>query len=156
MICRVCGSALPDGASFCTSCGTPVSDERRGGDARQNRSIVCPACGAYCDSSAYACKNCGNVLGGQSTGNGNYHSNQYNNRPGMMRPKSRIMAGVLALVFGSFGIHNFYLGYTNKAVAQLILAVLSCGLVSGIWAFVEAILIFAGTINTDANGIYLE
>jgi hypothetical protein len=41
-------------------------------------------------------------------------------------------------------------------VAQLILAVLSCGLVSGIWAFVEAILIFAGTINTDANGIYLE
>jgi cysteine synthase A len=48
------------------------------------------------------------TLADQSTGNGNYHSNQYNNRPGMMRPKSRIMAGVLALVYGSFGIHNFY------------------------------------------------
>ena len=74
----------------------------------------------------------------------------------MMRPKSRVIAGVLALIVGSFGIHNFYLGYTSKAVAQLILAFLSCGLVSGVWAFVEAILIFAGTINTDANGIYLE
>ena len=118
--------------------------------------IVCPSCGAYCDSSAYACKNCGTVLNGHS--GGSYNSNPYNNnpRPGMMRPKSRVIAGVLALIVGSFGIHNFYLGYTNKAVAQLILAVLSCGLVSGVWAFVEAILIFAGTINTDANGIYLE
>ena len=155
MICRVCGSTLPDGASFCTSCGTPVSGEQKGGSARQNRTVVCPACGAYCDSNAYACQNCGNILGGQA--GGTYHNNTNNAyRPGMMRPKSRILAGVLALIFGSLGIHNFYLGYTNKAVAQLILAFLSCGLVSGIWALVEGIMIFAGTINTDANGIYLE
>ncbi len=156
MICRVCGSALPDGASFCTSCGTPVSSEPKGGSTRQNRTVVCPACGAYCDSNAYACQNCGNILGGQSDG-APYRTNTNNTyRPGMQRPKSRIIAGVLALIFGSLGIHNFYLGYTNKAVAQLILAILSCGLVSGIWAFAEAIMIFAGTINTDANGIYLD
>lgn len=156
MICRVCGSVLPEGASFCTSCGTPVSNDRKGSASQQNRTVICPSCGAYCDSSAYACKNCGTVLNGHA--GGGYNSNPYNNtpHPGMMRPKSRVIAGVLALIVGSFGIHNFYLGYTNKAVAQLILAFLSCGLVSGIWAFVEAILIFAGTINTDANGIYLQ
>ena len=62
----------------------------------------------------------------------------------------------LAIFLGYFGIHNFYLGYTGKAIAQLLLTILSCGtlcIVSEIWAFVEAILIFAGKIATDANGV---
>jgi len=73
--------------------------------------------------------------------------------------KEKIVAGLLALLIGGFGIHNFYLGYTGKAVAQLLLTVLSCGIlwfVSWIWSIIEGIQILTGSINTDANGVPLK
>ena len=79
--------------------------------------------------------------------------------------KSRTVAGLMGILFGVFlgglGIHNFYLGYTKKAVAQLLLCILgSCLIVgplaSGIWCLVEGIMIIAGNINTDANGVPLK
>ena len=69
--------------------------------------------------------------------------------------KSKIVAGVLGILLGTFGIHNFYLGYTGKALAQLLLTVLTCGLLSpiiGIWGLIEGILILTGSINEDADG----
>jgi len=38
-----------------------------------------------------------------------------------------VAAGILALFLGTFGIHNFYLGYTGKALFQLLGTLLSCG-----------------------------
>jgi TM2 domain-containing membrane protein YozV len=73
--------------------------------------------------------------------------------------KSKIAAGLLGILLGAFGVHNFYLGYTGKAVAQLLITVLSCGIlsiVSGIWGLVEGIMILTGSINTDANGVPLK
>lgn len=73
--------------------------------------------------------------------------------------KSKIAAGLLGIFLGCFGVHNFYLGYTGKAVAQLLLTLLSCGVlavVSGIWSFIEAIMILVGSINVDGNGIPLS
>lgn len=73
-------------------------------------------------------------------------------------PKSRIIAGLLAVVLGVLGIHNFYLGRTGIGIWQLLLSlvggVVTCGvatLVVLIWAWIEAILIFAGSI-TDGSG----
>ena len=69
--------------------------------------------------------------------------------------KSKIAAGLLGILLGCFGVHNFYLGYTGKAIAQLLMTVLSCGIlaiVSGIWGLIEGIMILTGSINTDANG----
>lgn len=69
----------------------------------------------------------------------------------------------MALFLGTLGIHNFYLGYTNKAITQLLITLVgglvTCGiapLAVEIWALVEAIQIFTGTISTDANGIPLR
>ena len=73
--------------------------------------------------------------------------------------KSKMAAGLLGIFLGSLGIHNFYLGYTGKAVAQLLISVLSCGilaLASQIWGLVEGIQILTGSIATDANGIPLK
>ena len=39
--------------------------------------------------------------------------------------KSKMAAGLLGIFLGSLGIHNFYLGYTGKAVAQLLITILS-------------------------------
>lgn len=37
----------------------------------------------------------------------------------MENSKSKVAAGVLGLLLGGLGIHNFYLGYTKKAIIQL-------------------------------------
>lgn len=72
-----------------------------------------------------------------------------------LQAKNKIVAGLLGIFLGGFGVHNFYLGYTGKAVAQLLITVLSCcmlSFVSSIWGFIEGILILSGNIDTDANG----
>ena len=69
--------------------------------------------------------------------------------------KSKIAAGLLGIFLGTFGVHNFYLGYTGKAVAQLLISVLSCGtlaLVSSVWGLIEGIMILVGNIDKDAKG----
>lgn len=73
--------------------------------------------------------------------------------------KSKLAAALLGIFLGSFGIHNFYLGYTTKAVIQLILTVVTCGIgsiISGIWGFIEGILILTGSIACDGNGVPLK
>ena len=77
----------------------------------------------------------------------------------MEEKKSRIGAGLLGILLGGFGAHNFYLGYTGKAVAQLLITCLSFGLlyfISSTWGLIEGILILVGTINKDADGKVLE
>lgn len=54
--------------------------------------------------------------------------------------KSRTTFIVLGIFLGGLGIHNFYAGYTGRAVGQLCLTVLTLGtlgMVSWIWAIVE-------------------
>ena len=68
-------------------------------------------------------------------------------------------AGILGILLGALGVHNFYLGFTGKAVAQLLLTLLSCGIlsvVSGIWGLVEGIMILTTPGGVDANGVPLR
>jgi hypothetical protein len=69
--------------------------------------------------------------------------------------KSKMAAGLFGIFLGAFGVHNFYLGYTGKAVIQLLMTICSCGFlspVSAIWGLIEGILILSGDINKDAEG----
>lgn len=69
--------------------------------------------------------------------------------------KSKITAGILGIFLGCFGVHNFYLGYNGKAIAQLLITLLSIFLlswVSAIWGLIEGILILTGNIKKDASG----
>ena len=69
--------------------------------------------------------------------------------------KSKIAAGLLAIFLGSLGVHNFYLGFTGKAIAQLLISILSCGTLSwasAIWGLIEGILILTGSMNVDSDG----
>ena len=78
--------------------------------------------------------------------------------------KSKVAAGILALFLGGFGIHNFYLGYTGKALFQLLGTLLSCGILAlpiFIWSFVEGILILVARPGeppwgVDASGMPLS
>jgi len=76
--------------------------------------------------------------------------------------KSKMVAGLLGIFLGGWGIHNFYLGNTGKAVAQLILGTVGVflffigPLASGIWGLVEGILILTSkpgsSWHQDSNG----
>lgn len=77
--------------------------------------------------------------------------------------KSKATAGVLAILLGTLGIHNFYLGYTGKGIAQLLITVLSFGIlafVSSIWGVIEGIVILGATPGSpssrDAQGRVLQ
>ena len=68
--------------------------------------------------------------------------------------KSKIVAGLLGLFLGTLGVHNFYLGYTGKAVAQLLLTligwiILIGPIISGIWALIEAVLILCSSYGSN-------
>ena len=101
----------------------------------------CPNCGKEVNENADVCLGCGVAL--------------KNNNTTAQAEKSKIAAGILGILLGSLGVHNFYLGYTGKAVAQLLISLLSCGIlafVSGIWGLIEGIMILTGSINTDGKG----
>jgi TM2 domain-containing membrane protein YozV len=56
--------------------------------------------------------------------------------------KTALVAYILWFFLGLFGAHNFYLGRTGVAVAQLILSLILVGLViTFVWVIVDAFLI---------------
>lgn len=78
---------------------------------------------------------------------------QYHSTPSQHHPdaKDRVAYVLLAVFLGGIGIHNFFAGYTSRAVAQLLICLLTCGIggiVTSIWAIVEAC-----TVTQDANGV---
>lgn len=72
--------------------------------------------------------------------------------------KSRVVAGLLGIFLGAFGIHRFYTGHTGVGMIMLLVTVLSAGIfavVTSIWGLVEGILYLVsktGTYSVDASG----
>lgn len=62
--------------------------------------------------------------------------------------RSKIVAGILGICLGGFGVHRFYLGYTGIGIIQLLLC---CTGVSAIWGMIEGIIILTGGMQ-DVEG----
>lgn len=135
MFCKNCGSKMDENAAVCVKCGAEK------GKGKSN----CPNCGNETNPDAAVCLSCGYSLTAADSAAGE-------------NAKSKLIAGLLGIFLGGLGIHNFYLGYTKKAVIQVLLGTVGVLLffigpiVSGIWGFVEGILILAGKINVDGKG----
>lgn len=72
--------------------------------------------------------------------------------------RNRWIAGALAILLGTFGVHRFYLGYTGIGLTQALLTVCSLFILSpivAIWAFIEGILCFCGAMQ-DVDGLPLN
>jgi TM2 domain-containing membrane protein YozV len=76
-----------------------------------------------------------------------YGVDQYG-RP--LSDKSKLVAGLLQIFLGGFGVGRFYLGYTTIGVLQLVATILTCG-IAALWGFVDGIIIVAGNVP-DAQG----
>lgn len=112
-------------------------------------SKFCINCGQEINEEVSFCVNCGERVNNEDKETTSVKTSNNINK------KSKITAGLLAIFLGSFGVHNFYLGYTKKAVAQLLITVLSFGslsFISSTWSLVEGVMILVGNINEDATG----
>ncbi len=101
----------------------------------------CMNCGTKMEDSQQFCPNCGTGHSGSGVTNTSSSSTA----------KSRLTAGLLGVFLGGLGIHNFYLGNSGRAIAQIIVSVFTCG-IGCFWGIIEGILILTGKIDTDADG----
>ncbi len=140
--CKNCGEAyVTDEAVMCVKCGV----------SKGQGNNYCHFCGQPLAPESGVCMHCGVAA-----------------KPVVSSAsKSKIAAGLFGIFLGAFGVHNFYLGYTSRALTQLVLTivgyVLSCVVVGiflvmgiSIWGLVEGIMILAGKIDTDASGAPLK
>ena len=137
--CRNCGKVLLGNSNICSNCGVKIGTGKR----------YCYRCGQRTDELAVVCVSCGVQLNDANAD--------------LEARKSKVAAGFLGIIFGFIGVHNFYLGYTIKAFAQLLITIF-CILftvpfgitITFIWGLVEGIMIFAGGISKDATGAPLR
>lgn len=129
MYCKNCGKEIPEGQELCENCAQNANTNQT---AQQNVN--------YQQNTSYQ--------------NATVVNNNAN-----PQAKSKLCAGLLGIFLGAFGVHNFYLGFYGKAIAQLLISILSCGalaIVSQIWGLIEGIMILCGNMNVDANGVPLK
>ena len=71
--------------------------------------------------------------------------------PDANKSEKKIIAGVLGILLGAFGIHKFVLGYTVEGIIMLAITLFTCGfggMVTGIIGLVEGIIYLT---KTDAE-----
>lgn len=61
------------------------------------------------------------------------------NNSNMPQENKKVLAGIMGILFGGFGIHKFILGYTSEGLIQLAITVITCGIGSLI-GFIEGII----------------
>jgi len=159
---RRSGSQLPDGQPSFGQQPYPRSDGR----AQQGWVPY----GQSGNQQAYGQQPYGQQPYGQQPYHGQPNGQQPNGQavPGPV-PRNMVVAVLLALFLGTFGVHNFYLGYTQKGVIQLVLNVVGWATT---WLLVGFVLVFAvavwvivdiiqiatrqGQYVADANGVPLQ
>lgn len=100
----------------------------------------CTKCGAQNDDLSQYCSNCQAPLGAAP----GYQPMQSVN-PGAvtdwkaMGADKKVVAGILGILLGGFGVHKFFLGYTTEGIIQIVITFVTCG-AGSIIGLVEGIL----------------
>jgi TM2 domain-containing membrane protein YozV len=93
--------------------------------------IYCPRCNTQNADTAQVCVACQTPL----TSTSGYQPVQqgYGGTPATQQipgAEKKVMAGILGIVLGGFGVHKFILGYTTEGIIQIVLTFITCGAAS--------------------------
>jgi len=133
--CVACGKIIHVSAEICPSCGAKQINSVSVGSSLQTQQLksadqkFCTACGNIVHITADICPKCGAKQQVESIKSGS---------------KNKVTAGILALFFGSFGVHKFYL---NKPVMGIIYLIFFWTFIPSIVALIEGI----GYLTMDEN-----
>ncbi|HSS22722.1 MAG TPA: TM2 domain-containing protein [Pyrinomonadaceae bacterium] len=106
-------------------------------------SRFCTKCGAANDDTAQYCTTCQTPLtpvaaGYQPMQSVNPGQNQMVDWKALGADK-KLVAGLLGILVGGFGVHKFVLGYTTEGIIQIVITFLTCG-IGSIVGLVEGII----------------
>jgi TM2 domain-containing membrane protein YozV len=62
-----------------------------------------------------------------------------NPTPPPQQENKKVLAGVMGILFGGFGVHKFILGYTNEGLIQIGITIITCG-AGSLLGFIEGII----------------
>ncbi len=85
--------------------------------------MFCSTCGAPINDNSATCKKCGRFVIRHDNSGGS--------------DDEWVIALVLCFSLGFLGAHNFYCGNKNAGIMQLVLSLVSCGLIGGIWSIFD-------------------
>lgn len=86
-------------------------------------SVLCPQCGAPVNETTGVCDYCGTSAAKPAAQPQQVSTAQHANmniEQANLPVKSKIVAGILALLIGGLGIHKFYLGQAGKGILYIL------------------------------------
>lgn len=105
----------------------------------------CTRCGAINDDAAQYCTSCQAPLTSVSSAPPAGYQPMQSVNPGAMTDwkqlgaDKKIIAGILGILVGGFGVHKFVLGYTTEGLIQIVITFITCG-VGSVVGLVEGII----------------
>lgn len=107
MNCPNCNNENPEGAIFCKSCGSKLS-----------QNIVCPVCGKECSEKMHYCPSCGSSLDGSPSvaENAEETAQKAPEKSGKMKKTLQLVSGIFMMVSMLFAlVFCFFIGTTQRA-----------------------------------------
>ncbi len=146
MVCPQCASDVAAGSTFCSACGARVNQP-----ASPSFSTPGTVSSTQLRQPSAQLHQPGPQLGQPMAmqGPGAYGLDP---KTGMAYShRSKVVAGLLQIFLGGFGVGRFYTGHTGMAIAQIAVTFVTCGL-GAFWPLIDGIMILAGESPKDADG----
>lgn len=157
MFCSSCGKECSETAEFCPSCGAALKKDTSGSAVVEPQAIVNEKTAASPEAPSAAPES-PSIPAGNVGAQGNPVTPSQTPASSTSTDSGKVVAGVLAILFGTFGVHKFYLGYKTAGFIMLAVTVVSCcsfALVMQIIGIIEGV-IYLSKSDADFKKTYVD
>lgn len=87
----------------------------------------CQNCGTENSGYESFCRNCGTMLSNQYQNQQVQQSQNQGMQQQIPGADKKMIAGILGILLGGFGVHKFILGYNTEGIIQIVITLITCG-----------------------------